>query len=99
MPTLATWSFPTTIVFGAGALSTLADHVKRLGKKRPIIVCDAGVVKAGIVETVKKVLEAGGLATAVFDKVDPNPVEQNIIDGVTAFEAHNADILVALGGG
>ena len=28
---LVTWSFPTTIVFGAGALATLPDHVKRIG--------------------------------------------------------------------
>jgi len=99
MANLVTWSFPTTIVFGVGALATLADHVKRLGKKRALIVCDAGVVKAGIAAKVKDVLESGGIATAVFDKVDPNPVEQNIVDGVAAYKAHQADILVSLGGG
>jgi hypothetical protein len=33
---LVTWSFPTTIVFGVGALSTLADHVKRVGGRGPL---------------------------------------------------------------
>ena len=96
---MVTWSFPTTIVFGAGAIATLAEHVKRLGAKRALIVCDAGVVKAGIAEKVKAALEKGGIVPHVFDKVDPNPVEQNITDGVSAYRAFKADIVVALGGG
>ena len=50
---LTTWSFPTTIVFGPGALAVLPDHVKRHGGKRPLLVCDAGVVKAGIAARVQ----------------------------------------------
>jgi alcohol dehydrogenase class IV len=96
---LTTWSYPTTIVFGAGALAVLPDHVKRLGAKRPLLVCDAGVVKVGLAARVQKVLETAGLAVAVFDKVDPNPVEQNVFDGVAAFKAHGADLIVSLGGG
>ena len=70
-----TWAFPTTIVFGAGAIRTAADHVRRLGAERALIVCDAGVVKVGIAERVRGVLDDGGIATAVFDSVDPNPTE------------------------
>jgi alcohol dehydrogenase class IV len=99
MGNLVTWAFPTTIVFGAGALSVLPDHVKRIGAKRALVVCDAGVVKAGIAEKVKAVLEAQGIATQLFDAVDPNPVEKNIVDGVAAFKAHKADVVIAVGGG
>ncbi len=94
-----TWSFPTQIVFGNGALSTLAKHVEKLGAKRALVVVDAGVVNAGIAGKVKAVLEKGGIAVSVFDKVDPNPVEKNIFDGVAAFKAHQADVVVAVGGG
>ena len=96
---IVTWSFPTTIVFGDGSISTLPDHVKRQNAKRALIVCDAGVVKAGIADRVKKVLEEGGVATAVFDEVDPNPVLKNVEDGVAAFKAHGADIVISVGGG
>jgi alcohol dehydrogenase class IV len=98
---LVTWSFPTTIVFGAGALSTLADHVERVGGSRVLIVCDAGVVKAGILERVKAALDRSGHghAAAVFDKVDPNPVEKNVFDGVEAYKAFGADMIVSVGGG
>src|SRR5450432_217748 len=96
---LSTWSFPTKIVFGAGALATLADHVKAIGASRALVVCDAGVVKVGIAEKVKAVLEAGGVPAAIFDKVDPNPVEKNVFDGVEAYKAHRADVVVSVGGG
>ncbi|MGH7285310.1 MAG: iron-containing alcohol dehydrogenase, partial [Polyangiaceae bacterium] len=96
---IVTWSFPTTIVFGNGALSTLASHVKRAGGTLALIVCDPGVVKAGIANKVKVELENGGVSAAIFDRVDPNPVEKNIFDGVEAYRAHGANVVVAVGGG
>jgi alcohol dehydrogenase class IV len=99
MSDLVTWSFPTTIVFGAGAVATVADQVKRIGGKRALVVCDAGVVKVGIAERVRSILEKGGVPAAVFDKVDPNPVEQNVFDGVAAYRAHDANVIVSVGGG
>ena len=98
-PATVTWAFPTTIVFGNGAVRTVAEQVKRIGAKRALVVCDAGVVKVGIAERVRKLLEDGGVAAAVFDRVDPNPVEKNVFDGVAAYKAHDAGAIVALGGG
>src|SRR5260370_41279347 len=98
-PPLVTWAFPTAVVFGAGAVSTVATHIKRIGAKRALVVCDPGVVKAGIAERVRSLLEAGAVAAVVFDTVDPNPVETNIADGVAAYRAHDAAWLVAGGGG
>ena len=94
-----TWSFPTTVVFGNGSISTLADHIKRIGATRALVVCDPGVVKAGIAEKVRKVLEAGGIPASVFDRVDPNPIEPNVTEGVAAFRSHGADVIVSVGGG
>ncbi len=96
---LVRWSFPTTIVFGAGAVATVGDHVKRLGAKRALVVCDAGVVKVGIAERVRGLLEAAGVAAALFDKVDANPVEANVFAGVEAYKAHGAECVVSVGGG
>jgi 4-hydroxybutyrate dehydrogenase len=99
MTTLVTWAFPTTIVFGTGAVRTVADHVKRAGAKRALIVCDAGIVKAGIAERVRALLEQGGVFASVFDRVDSNPIEKNIVDGVDAYRAHRAACVVCVGGG
>jgi len=92
-------TIPTTRVFGNGAVRTLANHVKRVGAKRALVVCDAGVAKVGIAGRIRALLEEGGVAAAVFDRVDPNPVEKNVSDGVEAFKAFRADVVVSVGGG
>jgi 4-hydroxybutyrate dehydrogenase len=99
MSDLVTWAFPTTIVFGNGAVRKVAEAVKRAGATRALVVCDGGVVKVGIAERVRALLEEGGVAATVFDRVDPNPVEQNVFDGVAAYRAHGAGCVVAVGGG
>jgi alcohol dehydrogenase class IV len=102
MSELVTWSFPTTIVFGTGAVRAVADHAKRTGAGRALVVCDAGVVKVGIAARVKALLDEAGVAAAIFDRVDPNPVEQNVLDGVGAYRAHVGaapGCIVAVGGG
>jgi 4-hydroxybutyrate dehydrogenase len=96
---LVTWSFPTTVVFGNGSISVLGDHVRRASGKRALVVCDPGVVKAQLAERVRKVLEDAGIPAMIFDTVDPNPVLENVTDGVAAFRAHDADIIVSVGGG
>lgn len=99
MERLVTWAFPTTIVFGTGAVSTVADHVRRVGGRRALVVCDPGIVRAGIAERVRTLLETAGIAAAVFDRVDPNPIEKNVTEGVSAYREHRAECIVAVGGG
>lgn len=94
-----TWSFPTIVVFGNGSLAALPDHVRRAGATRALVVCDPGVVKAGIAARVTSVLEAAKIPSAVFDKVHPNPIEEDVVGGVAAYQGHGADIVVSVGGG
>jgi alcohol dehydrogenase class IV len=96
---LVSWSFPTTIVFGAGAVAKVGERAKALGARRALVVCDAGVVKVGIAERVRALLEAAGVKAVIFDKVDPNPVEENIFAGVAAYRELGAECIVAVGGG
>jgi 4-hydroxybutyrate dehydrogenase len=96
---VVTWSYPTTVVFGAGAITKVSELVRRAAGTRALLVCDPGVVKASIAGRVKALLDAGGVPTAIFDRVDPNPVLENVTAGVEAFRAHRADIVVSVGGG
>lgn len=96
---IVTWSFPTTIVFGNGAIAKLGERVKAAGGTRVLLVADAGVVKAGLVEKVRKVLDVESIPVMVFDRVDPNPIEKNVTEGVAAFRSHGANFIVSLGGG
>ncbi len=99
MANVVSWSFPTTVVFGNGALAKLGDHAHRLGKKHALVVCDAGVRKAGLVDRVTDVLKKANVAFTVFDGVDPNPIESNVFAGVAAYKQSGADFCVAVGGG
>ena len=97
---IVTWSFPTSIVFGAGAVRTLPAQLAKIGGKRPLVVCDPGVRRAGLVDRVLGALREGGKVDArVFDGVDPNPIEKNVFDGVAQYKDFGADCLVAVGGG
>lgn len=93
------WSFPTRVLYGVGAAGKTGEEAKRVGAKRALIVTDKGVVKVGLVAPIEAALHAAGIATAVFDDVLGNPIEKNVHDGVAAFRAHQADIVIAVGGG
>ncbi|HEY6725104.1 MAG TPA: iron-containing alcohol dehydrogenase [Polyangiaceae bacterium] len=93
------WNFPTRIVFGAGVVASLSDEAKRLGIQRPLVVTDAGLVDAGVAPRVASALSGAGLVVSVFSGVLGNPTEVNIEEGATAYRAHRADGVIALGGG
>ena len=48
-------------------------EVKALGVKRPMLVTDDGLVKAGLAERVTDVLKAGNVDYVLFDGVIANP--------------------------
>jgi alcohol dehydrogenase class IV len=96
---ISTWSFPNRIVFGAGAMGQLAQAVKGLAIKRPLVVSDPGVAACGLLERVTDPLRAVGIEGAVFDRVEGNPTEASVYPGVEIYREQQCDGIVALGGG
>ena len=92
---LATFIFPTTVVFGAGAVELLPEELTRRGVKRPLLVTDAGLARTPVFERVRALTPG----IPVFSAVEPNPTEQNVLDGVAAYRAHGCDGIVGVGGG
>jgi alcohol dehydrogenase class IV len=92
-------SWPTRVVLGPGALARLPAHLERLGVRRPLVVTDAGVVKAGLAARLHAVLEQAGLPFARFEEVQPNPTDRDAERGLEAYRAGGCDGLVAIGGG
>lgn len=89
----------TRLVFGCGTLSRLGHLARELGGQRALLVTDRGIVAAGHATRALSILEAAGLAVAVFDAVRENPTTQDVERCVAAARAHRADLLVGLGGG
>ncbi|MGH9452894.1 MAG: iron-containing alcohol dehydrogenase [Terriglobia bacterium] len=96
---ITTFAFPTQIVFGSGAVNQIGERLAGLGKKRPLIVTDAGVVKAGLLERVLAPLKSMNLESVVFDQVEPNPTENSVHPGVEVYHRASCDCIVAVGGG
>ena len=90
-----TFSFPTTIVFGPGAVGQLPAELEKRGMRRPLVVTDAGLARTPVIGRIRALLPAAPL----FVDVDPNPTEKNVLDGVAFYEAHGCDSLVGVGGG
>ena len=99
MDNLTTFSFilPTRIEFGMGKLSYLADELKKLEVKRPLIVTDPGVIRSGVLDHITKHLN--NVEFAVYDNVSPNPRDTEIDDGGMFAKTHHADCCISVGGG
>ena len=95
----STFNVPSTIVHGAGARNHVADQAQRLGAKRVLMVTDAGVVQLGTAGEIRQLLEDRDFDVKVFDKVQSDPTDHNVLDGLAGLQDHNSDVIVAVGGG
>ncbi len=87
----------TQIQFDHGAVKLLKQECDRVGIARPLVVTDAGVKAAGILQKALDVLP--GVAVAVFDQTPSNPTEAAVRAAVTMYRAQQCDGLIAVGGG
>jgi 4-hydroxybutyrate dehydrogenase len=95
---MATISYLTTVEFGEGVIAGLGAHIEALGIRRPLLVSDAGLVGAGLVERVQALLPPDRPAT-LFTDTPPNPTERAVLAALDLYRSRNCDGLVALGGG
>lgn len=93
------FNWPTAIRFGAGRISELAEACKASGIARPLLVTDPGLAKLPMVASAIKACRDAGLGVALFHDIRPNPVEQNINDGLKALRAGRHDGVIGFGGG
>ncbi len=91
----AIFTFPNRIVFGEGSVRTLAAELERLGVARPLLVTDRGLVATGLVAGIA----AGTPGASVFDEVQANPAEADVLAGLEVYRARGCDGVVGLGGG
>jgi len=99
MTQLRTFEVPTVMKHGLGAIEALADEVKALGLRRPLLVTDPGCVAAGLLERAAAPLRAANVDFVVFDRVAPNPGIALVDEGAAAYASEGCDGLIGLGGG
>jgi 4-hydroxybutyrate dehydrogenase len=87
----------TQIQIASGAVRLLADECARTGITRPLVVTDAGVRAAGVLQPALDALR--DLPVAVFDQTPSNPTEAAVRAAVEVYRQAGCDGLVAVGGG
>ncbi|MEA3487435.1 MAG: iron-containing alcohol dehydrogenase, partial [Thermodesulfobacteriota bacterium] len=72
------------IVFGNGTFEQLAEHIRDLGGKTPLIVLDRNLSLAGLREKVSGYFEKIGMGAIIFDRVEGEPPLELADEGAVA---------------
>jgi alcohol dehydrogenase class IV len=87
------------IVFGAGALDELGDHVKALGAKRVALFTDRAVAQLEHVARARKSLQNASIDFALYDAVRVEPTDESFRDAARFATEGRFDAYVSIGGG
>jgi len=90
-------NYVTQIQFDFGAIALLKAECQRVGITRPLIVTDAGVKAAGVLQKAIDALQ--GMPHAIFDQTPSNPTEAAVRAAVKIYKDERCDGLIAVGGG
>jgi len=94
---MAQINYITQVQIDFGVLALLPQECARAGIRKPLLVTDAGVRAAGLLDRAVAALD--GLPHAVFDATPSNPNEAAVRLAVTTYLQNGCDGLVAIGGG
>ena len=93
----ADFSFPAAFRLGAGRARELPEALRDAGIARPMIVTDSALVKSEVFAQVLQAADNPG--AAVFSDVRSDPGLECVQAAADAMRAHQADGVVAVGGG
>lgn len=90
---------PTRVLFGAGELNNL--HKQAMPGKKAMVVISNGksTRENGTLDRTLEQLSMAGVETALFDKVEANPLKSTVEAGAKFAKENSCDFVVALGGG
>jgi alcohol dehydrogenase class IV len=96
---ITAFSFPTRIVFGAGAVRRLPDNLRELEVHKPLIVTDPGVRATAAFDATVAALQSAGAPYETYCGVHGNPIEDDVLESAALYRSAGCDGVVGLGGG
>lgn len=90
---------PAKLYFGDQSLDYLNTELPKYGKNVVLIYGGGSIKKNDIYDDVIKILEAQGKNVAEIAGVMPNPTLAKLYEGIEIARKHQADLLLAVGGG
>ncbi|MDD4716103.1 MAG: iron-containing alcohol dehydrogenase [Oscillospiraceae bacterium] len=92
---------PAVNFMGPGAVKMVGERAKMLGGTKALIVCDKVLksIPGGAVDKVLDELKKVNLPYVIYDGVEPNPKEHNVVEGAAMYKDNKCDFMVTIGGG
>jgi alcohol dehydrogenase len=87
------------ILFGNGAIASLAETVQQLGCKRPFVVMDRNLLKTEVKEQVAAVLKKAKTPFVLFSEIDGEPELELADTGAKTALKEKCDCIIGVGGG
>ncbi|WGL15070.1 iron-containing alcohol dehydrogenase [Microbulbifer bruguierae] len=98
---MKTFSFSTTntILCEVDGAARLAQHCRATGASRVLLVTDAGILNAGLLDGLLPGFDCADLRLGIFDRVEADPKSATVEAAVHAARALGAELIVGFGGG
>lgn len=94
------YQLPTRFLFGRGAENEVGREVRALGGTKVLIHYGGGsAVRSGLIDRVKKALDAENIGYVELGGVQPNPRDTMVYKGIALARREGVDFVLAVGGG
>lgn len=91
---------PTEFVFGKGRENEAGKYVRKFNGSKVLLHYGSGsVVRSGLLDRVKKSLDAEGVSYVELGGVMSNPRDTLVYEGIKICKEHDIDFILAVGGG
>lgn len=85
-------------LLGPGAHEMIGPEALDIGMRRPLVMT-SGLRGTDIVHKIFESLKYHGLEPVLYDKVESNPKDYNVMDSVALYQENKCDGFVSIGGG
>ena len=93
------FKFPKVELSPALTLEVIPELISDINCKKPLIITDSGIRKAGLSDKLTEILDKAGVSYNIFDEIKENPTIKNVRNALECCDNYNNDILIGLGGG
>ncbi len=93
------FNVPSTIIVGGGASKEAGVQAKKFAAERALLVTDSFMVDSGLAGKVSDGIKKEGIDVTIFSGVQPDPTDENVLEGLEILRKENCDIVIGLGGG
>lgn len=95
-----TFYSPTEFVFGKDTEKKTGELVKKYHGTKTLIVYGGGsVIRSGLLQRVKAMLDEAGIAYVELGGIQPNPTDPKVYEGIELGRREQVDFLLPIGGG